>query len=113
MNRENITYYVKEKTSQTVEEISRMTVPVECSLVFCNTRNECEELSPKLQAKGLQCKFYHGGMDDNLRREIQSKWIDGSLQCLVCTNAFGMGINKPNVRLAIHFSIPASLEDMC
>ena len=113
MNRENMTYYVKEKTSQTVEEISRMTVPVECSLVFCNTRNECEELSPKLQAKGLQCKFYHGGMDDNLRREIQSKWIDGSLQCLVCTNAFGMGINKPNVRLVIHFSIPASLEDMC
>ena len=113
MNRENITYYVKEKTSQTVEEISRMTVPVECSLVFCITRNECEELSPKLQAKGLQCKFYHGGMDDNLRREIQSKWIDGSLQCLVCTNAFGMGINKPNVCLVIHFSIPASLEDMC
>lgn len=111
MNRKNITYIVKEKTSNTADEIFALTQGVECSLVFCNTRKECEELSPKLQAKGLKCKFYHGGLSDNLRRQTQTEWINGSLQCLVCTNAFGMGINKENVRVVVHFSIPASLED--
>ena len=82
-----------------------------CSLVFCSTRKECEDLSPKIEAKGIKSKCYHGGMEDGIRKHRQTLWMKNESQCLVCTCAFGMGIDKKDVRLVVHYDIPQSMED--
>lgn len=111
VDRPNISYNVCVKSFKKVEEITDIVAPLECSIVFCTTRKQCEELSPLLETKGIKCKFYHGGLDHRTHQERQQKWKEGTLQCFVCTNAIGMGTNKPNSRAVVHYSLPASVED--
>ena len=110
-DRPNLSYSVKHKSSGTVAEIVNIVKVLPCSLVYCSTRTECEELSAKLESNGVLSKAYHGAMSKSLRSSVQTRWIDGHIQVLFCTSAFGMGVDKPNVRAIIHYSLPASFED--
>ena len=111
MDRVNIFYEVRQKNATCVDDLAALIKDEGSSLVFCSTRKECEDLSPKLEARGIKSKCYHGGMEDGIRKHRQTLWMNNDLQCLVCTCAFGMGIDKKDVRLVVHFVIPQAMED--
>ena len=79
-------------------------------IVYVRSRKKAEELAAFLQSSGESVSFYHAGLGAESRAERQEKWKDGSIRVMVCTNAFGMGIDKPDVRFVIHFDVPDSPE---
>ena len=79
-------------------------------IIYCNTRNNVSQLASLLKAYGYAIGEYHAGMTISNRQAIQNSWMQDQIQIVVCTSAFGMGINKPNVRLVIHYEIPGSIE---
>jgi ATP-dependent DNA helicase RecQ len=80
------------------------------SIVYCRSRKSTLELAELLQQHGFAAEAYHGGMGASEREARQVAWMQGNLQIMVCTNAFGMGIDKPDVRLVLHYETPDSLE---
>ena len=80
------------------------------SLVYVNTRKKCRVISDMLQRHGVFVGHYHGGMSQADRSNAQDQWINNQIACIVATNAFGMGINKPDVRLVVHHDMPDHLE---
>lgn len=76
----------------------------------CSRRNECDTTAMKLQQQGIQAISYHAGLGDNRRKEVQDKWLDNRYKVICATIAFGMGIDKPDVRFVIHNSVPKSIE---
>ena len=81
------------------------------AIIYCATRRHSEELAAFLQAKGLKADHFHAGLPPETKKNVQESFIRGDLQAIVATNAFGMGIDKPDVRLVIHADIPGSLEN--
>ena len=79
-------------------------------IIYGSTRKEVEILTEKLKSWYLNAAFYHGGMDSLKREEIQEKFMKNKIHTIVCTNAFGMGVDKENIRYVIHYSIPSSIE---
>lgn len=79
-------------------------------LVYCGTRKMTEEVSGELQKQFQQVGFYHAGMASEERHRIQQEFADGKLRILVATNAFGMGIDQPDVRLVVHYQMPANID---
>jgi ATP-dependent DNA helicase RecQ len=82
----------------------------ESAIVYCGTRKRVEEVTDFLQRKRIKCARYHAGMEDADRKRIQEAFARDSLRIIVATNAFGMGIDKPDVRLVLHHDMPESLE---
>lgn len=82
----------------------------ESAIVYCGTRKRVEEITDLLQRAGIKCARYHAGMADEDRKRIQNAFARDSLRVIVATNAFGMGIDKPDVRAVIHHDMPDSLE---
>ena len=81
------------------------------AIVYCATRLHSEELAAFLQAKGVRADHFHAGLPPETKKNVQESFIRGGLRAIVATNAFGMGIDKPDVRLVIHADIPGSLEN--
>jgi ATP-dependent DNA helicase RecQ len=79
-------------------------------IVYAATRRAVEQWTNWLQREGHAAAGYHGGMDADRRESVQDDWIDGTTRIIVATNAFGMGIDKPDVRFVIHVDLPSSLE---
>jgi len=79
-------------------------------IVYANTRRKCEEICRSLVQNGISAAYYHGGLTNERRTAIQQDWIDNRIRIVVCTNAFGMGIDKPDVRAVIHYERPDSPE---
>lgn len=79
-------------------------------IIYCNTRNNVAQLTQLLSAYGYKVGEYHAGMSIDQRKKVQQEWMDNVNPIVVCTNAFGMGINKGDVRKVIHYDIPSSLE---
>ena len=79
-------------------------------IVYVRNRKKCEELSSFLMSQGLSCSFYHAGLGPATRSSRQEDWKTDRVRIMVCTNAFGMGIDKPDVRYVIHFDVPDSPE---
>ena len=79
-------------------------------LIYCATRKKVEELYDCLKS-GYIIGYYHGGLDSSQRRLLQEQFINDQLQILICTNAFGMGVDKSDIRLVIHYELPDSLEN--
>ncbi len=83
-------------------------------LIYVSTRKQCEEVAAlatrALATVGKAAAPYHAGMDASVRNTLQSRWLNGQTQVLVATNAFGMGIDKPDVRFVVHYGYPDSLE---
>ena len=81
------------------------------AIVYCATRRQSEEVAEFLQAKGVDAEYFHAGLPPETKKNVQDSFIRGELRAIVATNAFGMGIDKPDVRLVIHADIPGSLEN--
>jgi ATP-dependent DNA helicase RecQ len=81
-------------------------------LIYCGTRRHCEELASELQDEFPGTGFYHAGLDPARRDTIQNDFAQGRLRCLLATNAFGMGIDHPDIRLVAHFQMPANIESL-
>ena len=81
------------------------------AIVYCATRRGCEQLADFLRRSSLEAEAFHAGLEAPLKQSIQERFIDGSIRVICATNAFGMGIDKENVRLVIHADIPGSLEN--
>ncbi|MEB3827221.1 RecQ family ATP-dependent DNA helicase [Phormidium sp. CCY1219] len=83
----------------------------QAGLVYVRTRKDAEKLAARLGKEGFSNRAYHAGLSARERREIESAWMSDRLQFVVCTCAFGMGVNKPNVRWVVHFQTPALLSE--
>ena len=79
-------------------------------IVYVRSRAKTEELSALLNANGVKASFYHAGLGPDSRSDRQARWKSGDIRVMVCTNAFGMGIDKPDVRFVVHFDVPDSPE---
>ena len=81
------------------------------TIVYCATQKRCEEFSEYFQDRELKADFFHAGLSPERKKDVQTRFIDGDLDIIAATNAFGMGIDKSDVRLVIHADIPGSLEN--
>ncbi len=84
--------------------------PNQAGIVYCISRKSTEELAEKLKKAGINSEAYHAGMDSSDRSRVQEKFLKDDLQVICATIAFGMGIDKPNVRYVIHYNLPKNLE---
>ena len=110
IERDNL-YYVVRKTKDKDAELYKILTAVNgSSIVYTRTRQQAEQLSAILQKMGLSANFYHAGLDAFERTKRQTQWMEGKTQILCSTNAFGMGIDKPDVRIVVHYDIPDALE---
>ena len=111
-NRPNLYYEVRPKTKDVDKEIIKFikSNPGKSGIIYCLSRKTVEELAEILQANEISAKFYHAGMDSAVRSQTQDDFIMEKIDVIVATIAFGMGIDKPDVRYVIHYDIPKSLE---
>lgn len=114
VDRQNIVIIVRkvrngdEKMERLLQLIGKVRLP---GIVYCSSRDSTEKLADNIRLRlDLRAAFYHGGMTTEDRRRIQNQFLDNELDVLCCTNAFGMGINKPDVRLVVHFHYPGNLN---
>ncbi len=114
-NRPNLYYEVRQKPADTIslhKEIIKFIKENDgkSGIIYCLTRRRVEELAELLQLNGIKALPYHAGLDNKLRAENQDKFLMEQVDVIVATIAFGMGIDKPDVRFVIHYDIPKSLE---
>jgi len=114
LNRENIALdlvVVQDEAERRAQVIRLMDELQGPGIVYCSTRNTVEVLAASYQLQGSKrVHGYHGGMESMERMLIQSQYLSGELDVIVATNAFGMGIDKPDIRYVIHYQLPASME---
>ena len=82
----------------------------ENGIIYCATRKDVDRVYENLTRAGIKVGHYHGGLNDEVRREMQNAYADDKLQVMVATNAFGMGIDKSNVRYVLHYQMPRNME---
>lgn len=111
-NRENLYYEVRPKTKDIDRDIIRFIKANEgkSGIIYCLSRKKVEELAALLQVNGIKALAYHAGMDSATRSDNQDAFLLEQVDVIVATIAFGMGIDKPDVRFVIHYDIPKSLE---
>lgn len=114
--RANLAYSVipvtkAEKAQRVVEMLPAALRDGGAAVVFCATRRGTETFAELISATGLRCAHFHGGLPAPRKREIQQAFIQGELAVITATNAFGMGVDKPDIRLVVHANIPGSLEN--
>ncbi|MFO8235715.1 MAG: DNA helicase RecQ [Bacteroidales bacterium] len=110
-NRANLYYEVRPKTNATKEIIKFIkNNPGKSGIVYCLSRKKVEELAETLKVNGIKALPYHAGMDSATRSSTQDRFLMEEIDVIVATIAFGMGIDKPDIRFVIHYNIPKSLE---
>ena len=111
-NRPNLYYQVRSKTNNVDRDIIKFIKANtgKSGIIYCLSRKKVEELAEILQANGINARAYHAGMDSSTRTENQDNFLMEKIDVIVATIAFGMGIDKPDVRFVIHYDIPKSLE---
>lgn len=105
-----ICYKVDSKRNKDIQLMKILYSLKEPAIVYTATRGEAERLAFELQNIGLRARAYHAGMDSALRNTVQERFMDDDIQVVVATNAFGMGIDKRNIRYVIHYDMPGSIE---
>jgi ATP-dependent DNA helicase RecQ len=110
-DRPNIRYMLMEKFKP-LDQLMRYVQEQrgKSGIIYCNSRAKVEDTAARLQSKGISAGAYHAGLEHSVRAEVQEKFQRDDLQIVVATVAFGMGINKPNVRFVAHFDIPRNIE---
>ncbi len=109
--RENIAYVVR-KTEDKLFEMANILHHVKGSgIVYVRSRKGTQDLAIELQRQGVSADFYHAGITSDQKTLKQNLWKSGEIRIMVCTNAFGMGIDKPDVRVVVHYEMPGSLEE--
>ncbi|TFZ63117.1 DNA helicase RecQ [Hymenobacter sp. UV11] len=110
-DRPNINLVVRpgqDRIGQILDYIQRH--PTEAGIIYCLSRKSCETVAQKLQQKGIKAGYYHAGMSPNQRAEAQEKFLQDDTLVIVATIAFGMGIDKSNVRWVMHYNLPKNIE---
>ncbi|MFN5421960.1 MAG: ATP-dependent DNA helicase RecQ [bacterium] len=108
--RPNLSYHV-EQCDDKINRIIAITEKLSGSgIIYCKTRKKTKELSDALKQRGVVSDYYHAGLDQETRKEKQQLWQEGKIRIIVCTNAFGMGIDKADVQLVVHADIPDCIE---
>ena len=116
--RSNLNFVVVQTSVETkfahIHEILTTNLPEDGrsgAIVYCSTRRQSREIAEFLQAKGVAADYFHGQLPPETKKSVQDRFIRGDLRAIAATNAFGMGIDKPDVRLVVHADIPGSLEN--
>ena len=108
--RPNLSYIVRrceDKAGQVLDVCSGVQGS---GVVYMRNRRKCEEVASFLKANGISAEYYHAGLGTETRSARQEAWKRGTTRVMVCTNAFGMGIDKPDVRFVVHMDLPDSVE---
>ncbi|MBR3303876.1 MAG: RecQ family ATP-dependent DNA helicase [Bacteroidales bacterium] len=114
-SRDNVAYIVRECEDK-LERLLRVCAAYPqkigngSAIVYCRERKRCEQIADFLRNSGISADFYHAGLGKETRSQRQDSWMRGQTKVIVATNAFGMGIDKPDVRLVVHIDMPDSLE---
>ncbi len=108
--RPNLSYIVRQVEDKYSQILNVCNGVPGTGIVYARNRRKCEELSAFLMAQGVSASFYHAGLGGQARAERQAAWKSGAVRVMVCTNAFGMGIDKPDVRFVVHYDLPESPE---
>ncbi|XP_031836534.1 Bloom syndrome helicase [Nomia melanderi] len=113
-NRPNLRYSIIAKKgkncSDEVIAMIKTKYKSECGIVYCLSRKDCDDYAMQMKKNGIRALSYHAGLTDNSRSDIQGRWISEEIKVVCATIAFGMGIDKPNVRFVIHAALPKSIE---
>ncbi|WP_430407310.1 RecQ family ATP-dependent DNA helicase [Hydrogenophaga sp.] len=114
--RTNLTFSVvlaqkAEKAQRIVELLQGELKDDGAAIVFCATRKNAAFFADILTKQGINCGCFHGGLASDIKKTVQQDFLNGTLSVIAATNAFGMGVDKPNIRLVIHADIPGSLEN--
>lgn len=110
-NRPNLTYPVQAKDNPFGQVLAFLrTRPKECGILYCQSRKTTEQVAERLQHHGIKAEPYHAGLTAEARTRHQERFLRDEIQVICATIAFGMGINKPNVRFVIHYDLPKNLE---
>ena len=112
-NRPNLLYHVLEKKSDgkdALVELIKKEFTVQCGIVYCVERSDTVHIAYRLKVAGINAVYFHAGMDVFAKQQSVENWKSGGAHVMCATVAFGMGIDKPNVRFVIHHSVPKDLE---
>lgn len=109
--RKNLSYSVFDEEVKTAKLLAVLKKVPGSAIVYCKTRKRTTEVAALLQLHGFSATFYHAGLSTEERGKRQQAWIENRTRVVVCTNAFGMGIDKPDVRLVVHADAPDCLEN--
>ena len=108
--RPNLSYIVRHTEDKLGQLLNICSNVDGTGIVYVRNRKKTEDLAAFLTANGISSSFYHAGLGADSRSDRQAGWKDGTIRVMVCTNAFGMGIDKPDVRFVVHFDVPDSPE---
>lgn len=108
--RENIFYEIRYSENKIGDTLNTLKNNNACAIIYCRSRKQTETLSKTLQQNNLSALAYHAGMSKDKRDAAQHAWMNNEAQIMVATTAFGMGIDKPDVRLVLHYDTPEHLE---
>ncbi|MFH0756543.1 MAG: ATP-dependent DNA helicase RecQ [Bacteroidota bacterium] len=109
-DRENLAYVVRRTENKTLELVKIIKNLEGCGIVYARNRKKCREISQLLKEEGIHAGYYHAGLKQEERNSRQQEWIENHFRVMVATNAFGMGIDKPDVRFVIHMDLPDTPE---
>ena len=108
--RKNLAYVVRETEDKIGEMTHILQTMKGCSIVYVRSRKQTKEISDLLNKNNISATFYHAGLEPRVKDERQKLWSNDEVRVMVATNAFGMGIDKPDVRMVIHITAPSSIE---
>lgn len=108
--RSNLSYIVRQTMNKPDEMMHILNSVAGSAIVYVRSRDRSKEVSKFIEEHGISSTFYHAGLENSVKDERQKAWSDGQKRVMVATNAFGMGIDKPDVRLVIHIDCPSSIE---
>jgi ATP-dependent DNA helicase RecQ len=109
-NRSNLIYYTIETPDKFNRLVSICKKTTGTGLIYVRNRKATQQLAEALKQLGISAGYYHAGLTAQERANMQDLWLHNKIRLMVCTNAFGMGINKPDVRWVVHYDLPSSLE---
>ena len=110
-NRKNLFYFIQPKSGAFGQLVQYLkSIRAESGIIYCFSQKSTENLTEKLQKEGFKALYYHAGMDSRSREIAQDLFLNGETQIMVATVAFGMGIDKPDIRFVIHYDMPKNLE---
>ncbi len=108
--RKNLTYVVIHEEDKLMRLLRLVTNVPGTGIIYVRNRKKTREIALWLQNKNIPAGYYHAGLDQKIREKRQQEWMEGKIRIIVATNAFGMGIDKPNVRFVAHMDVPDNLE---
>ncbi len=109
--RPNLSYSVFQPVSKQSKLLEILKSVAGTSIVYCRSRRQTQQVAELLQMHQMGADFYHAGLSSEIRSAKQEQWIKNKTRIIVCTNAFGMGIDKPDVRAVVHYDIPDCIEN--